>query len=62
MLVNGSIRSLVQFLVSPNMEPINGFDCTAKCTDDQIVVGRPVVCQKRDLNMDKYRVSHKGTL
>ena len=27
-LVNGSIRLLVQFLVSPNMEPLSESDCT----------------------------------
>ena len=27
MPINGSIRLLVQFLVSPNVEPLSGFDC-----------------------------------
>ena len=31
MPVNGSIRLLVQFFVSPDVEPLSGFDCTYIC-------------------------------
>ena len=28
-MVNGSIRLLLQFLISPNVEPLSGFDCNS---------------------------------